>query len=79
MKISTTIKKDAGELGSGNDGNSALWKYPTGVESEFLKTDPLKYQTTRMILRHRFTENHDGKVSVKKPDGDVSKLIVHRS
>jgi Ca-activated chloride channel family protein len=71
-------KKDAGEIGSGHAVTALYEIIPVGVESEFFKVDELKYQTTQinpsarqsdelMIIKFRY----------KKPDEDVSKLIVH--
>src|SRR5689334_13676308 len=53
-------------------------KSPVGVESEFFKIDELKYQTTRIDpAAIKSDELMTIKLRYKKPDQDVSKLIVH--
>ena len=71
-------KKDAGELGSGHTVTALYEIIPVGVESEFYKIDDLKYQKTK-IVSGASTSNElmMVKLRYKKPDGDVSKLIVH--
>lgn len=71
-------KKDAGELGSGHTVTALYEIIPVGVESEFLKIDELKYQTTKIDPAASNTkELMTVKFRYKKPDEDVSKLIVH--
>ena len=71
-------KKDAGELGSGHTVTALYEIIPVGVESEFLKIDELKYQTTKIDpSASRSKELMTVKFRYKKPDEDVSKLIVH--
>lgn len=71
-------KKDAGELGSGHTVTALYEIIPVGVESEFFKIDELKYQTTAISQEaYKSPELMTIKLRYKKPDGDVSKLIVH--
>ncbi|OQP40904.1 hypothetical protein A4H97_14965 [Niastella yeongjuensis] len=72
-------KKDAGELGSGHTVTALYEVIPTGVKSEFTgKVDDLKYQPAKT---NTATGSGDEimtiKLRYKKPDGDVSRLIVH--
>ena len=71
-------KKDAGELGSGHTVTALYEIIPVGVESEYYNIDALKYQKTKV---ERSATNSDELMTVKfrykKPDEDVSKLIVH--
>jgi len=71
-------KKDAGELGSGHTVTALYEIIPTGVDSDFTKVDDLKYQKSKLTE----SASHDKEVMTvkfryKKPDGEVSKLIVH--
>ncbi|HEU5290057.1 MAG TPA: von Willebrand factor type A domain-containing protein [Cyclobacteriaceae bacterium] len=71
-------KKDAGELGSGHTVTALYEIIPVGVESEFIKVDELKYQTTKIDpAASKSKELMTVKFRYKKPDEDVSKLIVH--
>jgi Ca-activated chloride channel family protein len=71
-------KKDAGELGSGHTVTALYEIIPVGVESEFLKIDELKYQTTKIVpAASKSDELMTVKFRYKKPNEDVSKLIVH--
>jgi Ca-activated chloride channel homolog len=71
-------KKDAGELGSGHTVTALYEIIPVGVESEFYKVDDLKYQTTKVDPKATKTnEIMTVKFRYKKPDGEVSKLIVY--
>jgi len=71
-------KKDAGELGSGHTVTALYEIIPIGVESEFLKIDELKYQTTKIDpSASKSKELMTVKFRYKRPDQDVSKLIVH--
>jgi Ca-activated chloride channel family protein len=71
-------KKDAGELGSGHTVTALYEIIPVGVESKFFKVDELKYQTTKLDPTNANTnELMTVKFRYKKPDGDVSKLMVH--
>jgi Ca-activated chloride channel homolog len=71
-------KKDAGELGSGHTVTALYEIIPVGVESEFYKIDDLKYQTTNVDSKATKTnEIMTVKFRYKKPDEEVSKLIVH--
>jgi len=71
-------KKDAGELGSGHTVTALYEIIPVGVESEFFKVDDLKYQSNTInetALKSK--ELMTIKFRYKKPNEDVSKLIVH--
>jgi Ca-activated chloride channel homolog len=71
-------KKDAGDLGSGHTVTALYEIIPVGVESEFFKIDELKYQTTKIDpSAQRSKELMTVKFRYKKPDEEVSKLIVH--
>ena len=71
-------KKDAGELGSGHSVTALYEIIPVGVESKFFKVDELKYQTSKIGPQASKTnELMTVKFRYKKPDGNVSKLIVH--
>jgi Ca-activated chloride channel family protein len=71
-------KKDAGELGSGHTVTALYEIIPVGVESEFFKIDELKYQHTTIDPKAEKTkELITVKFRYKKPNEDVSKLIVH--
>jgi Ca-activated chloride channel family protein len=71
-------KKDAGELGSGHTVTALYEVIPAGMENEFLRIDELKYQKMKTVT----TSSHSNelmtiKFRYKKPDEEVSKLIVH--
>lgn len=71
-------RKDAGELGSGHTVTALYEIIPVGVESEFFKTDELKYQSSQIdpaALKSK--DLMTVKFRYKKPDQDVSRLIVH--
>jgi Ca-activated chloride channel homolog len=72
-------KKDAGELGSGHTVTALYEVIPVGVKNEFAeKVDPLKYQQpTAPVTASANGEMMTIKFRYKKPDGEVSKLIVH--
>lgn len=71
-------KKDAGELGSGHTVTALYEIIPTGVENEFDKVDDLKYQKTSVDPKAvNSKELMTIKLRYKKPEGEVSKLIVH--
>lgn len=71
-------KKDAGELGSGHTVTALYEIIPAGVDSEFFKIDDLKYQTTKVEKSAvNSKELMTIKLRYKKPDADVSQLIVH--
>jgi Ca-activated chloride channel family protein len=72
-------KKDAGELGSGHTVTALYEIIPVGAESETFNIDELKYQKDS---KSNSTAKHSDelmtiKLRYKKPDGDVSKKIVH--
>jgi Ca-activated chloride channel family protein len=71
-------KKDAGELGSGHTVTALYEIIPVGIESEFFKIDELKYQSTKIDpAAYKSEELMTVKLRYKKPDSDVSALIVH--
>ena len=71
-------KKDAGDLGSGHTVTALYEIIPVGAESEFFKVDDLKYQHTTIDQKAKNSkELMTIKFRYKKPDEDVSKLIVH--
>lgn len=71
-------KKDAGDLGSGHTVTAMYEIIPVGVESEFLKIDDLTYQTNKISqAAYRSEEIMTIKLRYKKPDAQVSQLIVH--
>ena len=71
-------KKDAGDLGSGHTVTALYEIIPVGAESEFFKVDDLKYQHTTIDPKAKNSkELMTIKFRYKKPDEDVSKLIVH--
>ena len=72
-------QKDAGELGSGHTVTALYEVIPAGIKSEFPgKVDALKYQPAKtMTTTTGGDELMTIKLRYKKPDGDVSKLIVH--
>jgi Ca-activated chloride channel family protein len=71
-------KKDAGELGSGHTVTALYEIIPVGVDSEFYKIDELKYQTSKIDpSAFKSKELMTIKFRYKKPNEDVSKLIVH--
>ena len=73
-------KKDAGELGSGHTVTALYEVIPAGIKSEFIgKVDELKYQPvkTGTVAASGGDEIMTIKLRYKKPDGEVSKLIVH--
>ena len=72
-------KKDAGELGSGHTVTALYEIIPVGVKNDFIgNVDSLKYQSAKTT-----STTADGneimtiKLRYKKPDEEVSKLIVH--
>lgn len=71
-------RKDAGDLGSGHTVTALYEIIPVGVDSEFFKIDDLKYQTSK--IEKSANGSHElltVKFRYKKPNEDVSKLIVH--
>jgi Ca-activated chloride channel family protein len=71
-------KKDAGELGSGHTVTALYEVIPVGVKSDVFDIDALKYQKTTVdAVAKTSDEIMTIKLRYKKPDEDVSKLIVH--
>ncbi len=68
-------KKDAGDIGCGHTVTALYEIVPAGSDEEVSNVDPLEYQTVEvkdsknlMTLKLRY----------KEPDGETSKLIVHK-
>ena len=72
-------KKDAGELGSGHTVTALYEIIPVGVKNDFIeRTDSLKYQQNKKpAVASVGNEIMTIKFRYKKPDQDISKLIVH--
>lgn len=71
-------KKDAGELGSGHTVTALYEIIPIGVKDAFTtKVDELKYQKATGANNNFSDELLTIKFRYKKPNEDVSKLIVH--
>jgi Ca-activated chloride channel family protein len=72
-------KKDAGELGSGHTVTALYEVIPAGVQSEFIgKVDELKYQPVKnSTTASGGSELMTIKLRYKKPEEEISKLIVH--
>lgn len=72
-------KKDAGELGSGHTVTALYEIIPAGVKSDFIgNVDTLKYQSAKTTTATAGgNEIMTIKLRYKKPDEDVSKLMVH--
>jgi Ca-activated chloride channel homolog len=72
-------RKDAGEIGSGHTVTALYEIIPVGVKDNFTKNiDSLKYQSNKTeLVNISSNEIMTIKLRYKKPDGDVSKLIVH--
>ena len=69
--------KDAGELGSGHTVTALYEVIPAGVETDLLNNvDPLKYQQNHQPKKIFNDEMLTVKFRYKKPDEDISKLIV---
>lgn len=73
-------RKDAGELGSGHRVTALYEVIPAGVKDSFVRhVDDLKYQVTdRNISKGYADELLTIKLRFKKPDEDVSRLIVQQ-
>jgi Ca-activated chloride channel homolog len=70
-------KKDAGELGAGHTLTALYEIIPAGIKDEFTnKADDLKYQSNPVTSNEFTNEILTIKLRYKKPDGDMSKLIV---
>nr|WP_240348159.1 VWA domain-containing protein [Longitalea arenae] len=72
-------QKDAGELGSGHTVTALYEVIPAGVKTDFIgKVDELKYQPTKISLTPGGSDEiMTIKLRYKKPDEELSKLIVH--
>jgi len=71
-------KKDAGDMGSGHTVTIIYELIPVGVKSELLReTNDLKYQQPSTTKATYSDELATIKFRYKKPDGDVSREMVH--
>lgn len=71
-------KKDAGELGAGHTVTALYEIIPSGAYNDSGKIDDLKYQKNKPVeLINDTNEIMTIKFRYKKPEGSVSKLIVH--
>jgi len=71
-------KKDAGELGSGHSVTALYEIIPTGINSEFMPVDELKYQQKDIKPSAQMSQELlTIKLRYKQPDGNKSKLITH--
>lgn len=71
-------KKDAGELGSGHTVTALYEIIPANAEDELSSVDKLKYQSTKINLNAMHSkELMTVKLRYKKPNEDVSKVLVH--
>ncbi len=71
-------KKDAGDMGSGHTVTIVYELIPVGVKSRFMReNDDLKYQKPNSTTATYSNELATIKFRYKKPDGDVSKEMVH--
>ena len=71
--------KDAGELGSGHTVTALYEIIPAGVKDDFTQSvDPLKYQSNdKKITNGNSNEIMTIKLRYKRPDDNISMLIVH--
>ncbi len=70
-------KKDAGEIGAGHTVTALYEVIPVGVKDEFTTgVDKLKYQTASANTFYTGNELMTIKLRYKKPEGNISKLIV---
>lgn len=68
-------KKDAGEIGCGHTVTALYEIIPAGSDEKVDNTDPLEYQQTNVV---KSGDIMTVKLRYKKPDEDVSKLIVQK-
>jgi Ca-activated chloride channel family protein len=68
-------KKDAGEIGCGHTVTALYEIIPADSEESINVTDPLEYQQTKVV---RSGDIMTVKLRYKKPDEDISKLIVNK-
>lgn len=68
-------KKDAGEIGCGHTVTAMYEIIPAGSDEKVDNTDPLEYQQTSVV---KSSDIMTVKLRYKKPDEDVSKLIVQK-
>ncbi len=71
-------KRDAGELGAGHTVTALYEIIPAGVKDDFTQAvDELKYQAKNEPAPSFSNEIMNIKLRYKKPDADISKLLVH--
>lgn len=71
-------KKDAGEMGSGHTVTALYEVIPAGLETDLINdVDELKYSDTKKSKPLFNNEAMTVKLRYKKPDADVSMLMVH--
>lgn len=68
-------KKDAGEIGCGHTVTALYEIIPADSDEQLKSTDPLEYQNTKVVNSNDIMTV---KLRYKKPDGDVSMLIVNK-
>jgi len=68
-------KKDAGEIGCGHTVTALYEIIPANSDEQINNTDPLEYQNTKVT---NSSDIMTVKLRYKKPDGDVSMLIVNK-
>lgn len=68
-------KKDAGEIGSGHTVTALYEIIPAGSNEKISDVDPLEYQQIKVVDSKNLLTV---KLRYKKPDEDVSKLIVYK-
>lgn len=68
-------KKDAGEIGCGHTVTALYEIIPAGSDEKTDNTDPLEYQQSKVV---NSSDIMTVKLRYKKPDEDVSKLIVQK-
>ncbi|PIP55058.1 MAG: hypothetical protein COX07_01960 [Bacteroidetes bacterium CG23_combo_of_CG06-09_8_20_14_all_32_9] len=67
--------KDAGEIGCGHTVTALYEIIPAGSDEQVNNTDLLEYQQTKVV---NSSDIMTVKLRYKKPDEDISKLIVHK-
>lgn len=68
-------KKDAGEIGSGHTVTALYEIIPADSDEQVNTTDPLEFQQTKVV---KSSDIMIVKIRYKKPDEDISKLLVER-
>ncbi len=68
-------KKDAGDIGAGHTVTALYEIIPAGSDEVVSNVDPLEYQDTKVTESKNLMTV---KLRYKEPDGETSKLIVHK-